>query len=128
MASIYDEVRDFVQMHYRLSRRTDSAFWIAAQEAEISGDLKRRLNLYDEVGMLDNLQAEAFTETSYFHLLTGNKRLPRRAPALAAAADPHMVHSILASIKAQNDQALRDLPPHEELLRRIHRIQLAKAS
>lgn len=128
MASIYDEVRDFVQMHYRLSRRADSAFWIAAREAEISGDLKRRLNLYDEVGMLDNLQAEAFTETSYFHLLTGNKRLPRRAPALAASADPHMVHSILASIKAQNDQALRDLPPHEELLRRIHRIQLARAS
>jgi hypothetical protein len=61
-------------MHYRLSRRTDGAFWIAAREAEISGDLKRRLSLYDEVGMLDHLQAEAFPETSYFHLLTGNKQ------------------------------------------------------
>lgn len=59
MASIYDEVRDFVQMHYQLSRRTDIAFRIIAREAEISGDLKRRLNLYDEVGMLDNLQAES---------------------------------------------------------------------
>jgi hypothetical protein len=78
--------------------------------------------------MLDNLQAEAFPETSYFHLLTGNKRLPRRAPALAASADPQMVHSILASIKAQNEQALRDLPPHEELLGRIHRLHLARAS
>jgi tryptophan halogenase len=128
MAVIYHEVRDFVQMHYRLSRRTDSAFWIAAREAEISVDLKRRLSLYDEVGILDHLQAEAFPETSYFHLLTGNKRLPRRAPALAASADPHMVHSILASIKAQNEQALLTLPLHEELLGRIHRIPLAKAS
>lgn len=128
MALIYDEVRDFVQMHYRLSRRTDSAFWIAAREAEISGDLKRRLSLYDEVGMLDQLQSEAFPETSYFHLLTGNQRLPRRAPALAAASDPHVVHSILASIKAQNEQALLALPSHEELIGRIHRIPLAKAS
>jgi hypothetical protein len=39
-----------------------------------------------------------------------------------------MVHSILASIKAQNEQALLILPLHEELLGRIHRIPLAKAS
>lgn len=128
MSFIYDEVRDFVQMHYRLSRRTDTAFWIAAREAEISSDLKRRLNLYDETGILDHLQAEAFPETSYFHLLTGNMRLPRRAPALSASADPHTVHSILASIKAQNEQALLDLPRHEELLGRIHRTGLARAS
>lgn len=95
MALIYDEVRDFVHMHYRLSRRTDSGFWIAARETEISGDLKRRLSLYDEVGMLNHLQAEAFPETRYFHLLTGNNRLPRRAPALSASADPQMVQSIL---------------------------------
>ncbi len=115
-------------MHYRLSRRTDTAFCIAAREAEISGDLKRRLSLYDEVGMLDHLQAEAFPETSYFHLLTGNNRLPRRTPALAASADPHMVRSILASIKAQNEHALNGLAQHEELLRWIHRIHPAKAS
>jgi hypothetical protein len=38
MALIYEEVRDFVQLHYRLNHRTDSAFWIAAREAEISGE------------------------------------------------------------------------------------------
>ena len=86
------------------------------------------VQLRKKFGMLCNLRAEAFTETSYFHLLTGNKRLSRRVPALSASADPHVVHSIRASIKAQNEQALRDLLPHEELLGRIHRVHSARAS
>ena len=86
------------------------------------------VQLRKKLGMLDNSQAEAFTETSDFHLLTGNRRLPRRTPALAASADSEVVHSRLASIKAQNEHALRDLPPHEELLGRIHRVHSARAS
>jgi tryptophan halogenase len=127
MKSIYDEVRDFVQLHYSLSQRTDTPFWIAAREAKLSTTLKRRLDLYDDAGTLDLLQPEAFPETSYFHLLTGNDRLPRRASALALTIDSHQIQGILTAINQQNQQAMRDLPLHEEVLKRIH-LPLAKAS
>ena len=120
MASIYDEVRDFVQMHYWLSQRTDTPFWIAARDARLSSALKRRLELYDDAGTLDLLQPEAFPESSYYHLLTGSGRLPRRASALALSVDPAQIQTILSAIQQQNKQALRDLPLHEELLNRIH--------
>jgi len=126
MASIYDEVRDFVQMHYWLSQRSDTPFWIAAREANLSSALKRRLDLYDDAGSLDALIPEAFPETSYYHLLTGNDRLPRRASALALSIDSEQIQGILSAIDQQNQHAMRDLPLHEEVLKRIY-APLAKA-
>jgi len=127
MASIYDDVRDFVQLHYWLSQRSDTPFWIAAREAKLSSALKRRLDLYDDAGSLDALHPEAFPETSYYHLLTGNDRLPRRAAALALSIDTEQIQGILTAIDQQNQRALRDLPLHEEVLKRICS-PLAKAS
>jgi tryptophan 7-halogenase len=127
MALIYDEVRDFVQLHYALSERVDTAFWIAAREAKLSPTLTRRLEMYDDAGTLDLLEPHAFPETSYYHLLTGSGRLPRRASALALSVDSVQIQSILSAIEQQNGQALRDLPLHEEILNRIH-TPLAKAS
>lgn len=127
MASIYDDVRDFVQLHYWLSQRSDTPFWIAAREAKLSSALKRRLDLYDDAGSLDALHPEAFPETSYYHLLTGNDRLPRRAAALALSIDTEQIQGILTAIDQQNQRALRDLPLHEEVLKRIYS-PLAKAS
>lgn len=127
MASIYDDVRDFVQMHYWLSQRSDTPFWIAAREAKLSPALKRRLEMYDDAGSLDTLLPEAFPETSYYHLLTGSGRLPRRASALALSIDSHQIRGILTAIQQQNEQVLRDLALHEEALNRIHS-PLAKAS
>ncbi len=128
MTSIYDDVRDFVQLHYALSKRNDTPFWIAAQDAALSPSLQRRLDLYDDAGSLDALQPEAVPETSYYHLLTGNDRLPRRASPLALSIESQQIQEILSAIELQNENALRDLPLHEELLNRIHNPVLAKAS
>lgn len=128
MSSLYDDVRDFIQLHYTLSQRGDTEFWNAARRTIVSDVLAARLELYDDAGVLDHPRAEAFTETSYYHILTGNQRLPRRAAAFALAVDPQEAQWVLQSIRRQTDQVLRDLPLHEELLNRIHRSSMAHAS
>jgi tryptophan halogenase len=120
MSAIYDEVRDFVQLHYALSQRTDTAFWLAAREAPLSSGVQRRLALYDDAGALDQLEPAAFSETSYYYLLSGSGRFPRRASALALSAESTRVQAVLSAINQQNQQALRDLPLHEEFLNLVH--------
>ncbi len=120
MVSLYDEVRDFVQLHYWLSQRQHEPFWQAARETPLSGSLKRRLEIYDDCGMLDQLQPEAFSETSYYHLLTGCGRLPRRVSTLAMSTNSDQVAEIMQAIRQQNDAVLRELPLHEAILDHIH--------
>lgn len=113
IAKLYDDVRDFVQMHYWLSQRTDTAFWTAAQAAPLSSALEHRMKLYDETSMFDVLQREAFADTSYYHILAGSRRLPKRAPLFAMATPSSAVQRILDTIARQNQTAVAHLEWHE---------------
>jgi tryptophan halogenase len=115
MTSLYDEVKDFVQLHYALSRREED-FWRDAREASMSSSLTERLALYDDCGWIDDLRNDGFQETSYYHILTGNGRLPRRPSALALANDPNRIQSVFQEILKQNEEMLAMLPLHREML------------
>lgn len=120
MTRIFDEVRDFVQLHYLASGRRDTPFWQEASGAAASDSLRRRLDAYDECGWLEDLLPEAFPDTSWFHILAGAGRLPRRPAPLTFAAPPGHVQGVLAAILRQNEQAVQRLESHRDLLDRIH--------
>lgn len=132
MAAVFRQVRDFIQLHYHLNQRSEEAdphgFWQAARNATVSGELQHRLKLYSESGTLPPLEADAFGDTSYYFLLTGSQRLPRRPSAIALAADAERISFVLRAIVDQNRTALRSLPLHEEALHQIHSATQAKAS
>jgi len=127
MTNVFDQVRDYVQLHYTLNERDDD-FWKAAAEQPVSSELQHRLKLYDENGTFHNLHPEAFPDTSYYHLLAGHGRLPKRPPAMALAVDRERLRFVMQAIRDQNRGALRDLPLHEEALKLVHTETLAKAS
>ena len=120
MTIAVQEVRDFAQLHYLLSRRTDTPFWQAATQSSQSSVIKQRLALYDAAGTMGPLAPEAFGQSSYRYLLAGCGRLPTQPTAYARSADPAMIQQTLRSILKANESALKDLPLHEELLDWIH--------
>jgi tryptophan halogenase len=128
MGALCDHVRDFIQLHYHLSRRSDSAFWNAARSAPLSDELVDLLRLYDDAGILDLPRADIFPDTSWYHILTGNDRLPRRADRLSLAAPHSAVRQTLAAIDEQNRRAVSQFPRHEDLLPLWRRGPLARAS
>lgn len=123
----FDQILDFVQLHYLVNQR-DEPFWKAARDARQSNELRHRLNLYDEIGMLDQLQPSAFPDASYYYLLAGNQRLPKRAPAISLSVDQQRLQFVMKAILDQNRNALRSLPLHEEMLQHVHANPIAKAS
>lgn len=123
----FDEIRDFVQLHYLVNQR-EEPFWKAARETAQSAPLMHRLRLYDEVGMLDILQPNAFPDASYYYLLAGNGRLPKRPAAFSLSTDSERLQFVLTAILDQNRNALRELPLHEEMLQFVHTMPVAKAS
>ncbi len=120
MALAVDEIRDFAQLHYSLSKRTDSPFWRAATNVPASANIKQRLALYDACATVGPLAPEAFAEFEYQHLLAGCGRLPSKPTVNSRSADPAMIQQGLRSLLKSNEAALKDLPLHEELLDWIH--------
>lgn len=120
MTAATEEIRDFAQLHYLLSRRTDAPFWQAATSTPVSESLRHRLELYATCGRLGMLAPEAFSESSYQYLLAGCGRLPNQPTAYSQAANPALIQESLRRLLEFNETALKDLALHEDLLDWIH--------
>lgn len=120
MAAAYDEVRDFVVLHYLLSQR-DDVFWRDARNVPVPDTLRESLALYDENGRIDNPRLQLFLEPSYFFILAGNGRLPRRPIVEADVAPAGETWHVLDRIREQNRQFAAQMPGHGAYLAELHR-------
>ena len=120
MQTAVKEIRDFTQLQYGLSKRTDTPFWRAVTTMPMSEELLQRLALYLASGSVGPLAPEAIAEGNYHYLLAGCGRLPGQPTVYARAADPAMIQQSLRSLLKSNEATLKDLPLHEELLDWIH--------
>lgn len=120
MASLYEEVRDFIVLHYLMNRRTGSEFWKASREVNIPESLVKSLELYDETGFLNRFKKELFGEPSYYCICSGANRLPKNTLPIVNYAELEKVLDIMRQIRAQNEQFVNAMPTHGDLIAQIH--------
>jgi tryptophan halogenase len=120
MDELYDEVRDFIVLHYWLAKR-EEPFWRDSRNVPLPESLRARIALYDETGRIESNKRELFVETSYFFIFTGAGRLPRRMIAEAESAGRGDVWRILDGIRADNCDFAERMPPHGAYLEQLHR-------
>ena len=126
MAEAYEEARDFIVLHYHLSRRNEP-FWRDARSVPLSEWLRGVLELYDETGRIGSPRMQAFPESSYYFLLTGAGRVPRRLVHEAAAARPSDVWHALDRTLAESRREAERMPTHVSYLGRLHQTTVLNA-
>ncbi len=98
----YEDVRDFIIAHYKVTRREDTPFWAYLKHMEVPETLMRRLDLFSSSArFFQYASAELFREESWVQVLLGQ--------GLDARPDP-MVDLI------PEDQALGFLKDIEEVI------------
>jgi tryptophan halogenase len=127
MGAAYQEVRDFIVLHYLLNQRSDSEFWRANRETPPPDSLARTLELYDANGTLDWDRHFLFGETSFYAVAAGFGRLPRRHAPRTEFSDAGKVREIFASIRRQHAEVARSLPSHEAYIRALNALPAAPA-
>lgn len=117
MNSQFEQVRDFLIMHYKLNQREDSDFWRYCQNMSIPASLEERLGMYLDTGQLTNCDNETFVETNWIAVLFGQNYLPntynRRADSLA----PERLQALMAQMEATVRAFVSNSPSHGEFVR-----------
>ncbi len=116
----YEEILDFVVLHYCLTRRDDSAFWREVQRAErVPERLAEALSLWrNKTPSLSDCHdaLQLFSHTPYEYVLYGmDFQRERIAHIDSARLAPTEVP---ASIRRTVDDATQRLPPHDAWLAR----------
>ena len=112
----FEQVRDFIILHYLLNRREDAEFWRANRALRPPDSLAETLAYYDATGIVDWQQRPLFRESSFYAIAAGFGRLPRKHHPMADQADAAKARHRMDEIRARNQAIARVLPDHAELI------------
>ena len=121
MGYAWDRVVDFIKLHYCISDRTDSQFWLDNKKAETIPDtLKARLQLWQQFSPQKEdffSKFEIFDYDNYLYLLYGMNFKTKLAPLPSHSHDKLKVQA--EGIKSIAAQLNLQLPSHRELINKI---------
>lgn len=77
MLAEYDNVKDFLIAHYKITRREDTPFWAHCRHMDIPDSLKARLDSFENHNQSLVQPNELFKEASWFAVLAGQGLMPK---------------------------------------------------
>lgn len=120
---LFDEVRDFICLHYRLGNRTDDPYWIDARQAlDVPDSLAENLELWKRTlpATFDLHNATLFSHDTYQAVLLGKRVYDTgygdRDAVCRRAGDPEAWSKYLKRVSVGIRKAVKDLPDHRTLL------------
>lgn len=123
----WDRVIDFIKLHYVLSQRTDSEFWLANRQASsCPASLLDNLALwrYQVPTAYDfHSKLEIFNLENYLYVLYG-MRFQTQAPEQSRTPQQLQAQQLSRFYADKAQQLQRELVPHRQLLERIRRYGL----
>ncbi len=122
----YDNVKDFLIAHYKVTQRDDTLFWKHCSHMEIPDSLKVRLDIFRQTGHVHLRPHELFTEASWFSVLVGQGLFPADHHPLADGISEDQLKLRLAKIRTGITDRLNSLPDHGAYLERIANMQVAE--
>ena len=132
MAKRYENVADFIKLHYCLTRREDSEFWRDNVRPDtVSDGLKERLERwrFRPPSFLDmDPNNDIFTDANWQYVLYGlgyKTDLSAQAGAYRYYDD---AKARFAEIRRQGDNALLSLPTHRALIERVRKSGFMRSS
>jgi tryptophan halogenase len=112
MAIRYESVRDFIIMHYKLTRRDDSEFWRYCANMPIPDSLSHQIELFRETGRVAVLDPDGFAEPSFVAMLMGLGVVPKRYDPFVDHIDIRQLHGHFAGLRDAIAQAVARMPDH----------------
>jgi len=112
----YEQVRDFVILHYKQTLRRDTPFWRDVAAMDVPQRLAERISLFEAHGRVFLEPGELFTETSWVAVMLGQGLNPRGFDLQARNLPEEQVREQLRRMAALIRRGAEVMPSHAEFL------------
>ena len=112
----YEQIRDFLILHYKATERTDSAFWNHCRTMDIPDSLRRKMALFRANGRVFRDNNELFGEASWLQVMVGQRVLPQGYHPMADLRTEAELDAILGDVKRVVAKCVDVMPTHAEFI------------
>jgi tryptophan halogenase len=119
IGSRYESIRDFIIMHYKLTKRDDTEFWRYCANMTIPDSLAHQIELFRETGRITILDPDSFGQPSFVSMLTGLGVEPKRYDPFVDTVDMRELHGHFAGLRDLIVQTVARMPAHGAYLDKI---------
>ncbi|MBU3005404.1 tryptophan halogenase family protein [Paraglaciecola arctica] len=115
MMTDYNEIKDFIVLHYCQTERDDSPFWQFCKNMQIPETLKSRMELFEKTGRYVHRDKEIFVD-SWLQVMIGQGLIPEQYHGLADELSESELREFLQQIEEDIATKVQQLPSHGEYL------------
>ena len=115
---VTEDIRDFIILHYKATRRSDSDFWNYCRTMDVPDKLASKIELWRSKGRIFREGAELFGTPSWVAVLLGQGVVPEEVEPTAAAIDAALVSDALEKMRLSYRQLAEHMPTHGDFIAR----------
>jgi tryptophan halogenase len=116
MQDLFEDVRDFVILHYKATRRDDSDFWNYCRTMDVPDGLAAKLELWRSKGRVFREGRELFATASWVAVLLGQGIFPEGHEPIANAIDPDVAADALDKMRLSYRRMAEHMPAHADFI------------
>jgi tryptophan 7-halogenase len=112
----FEQVRDFIILHYHATQRDDTAYWNHCRTMAVPETLTRKTALFAGNGRFFHQNDELFGDTSWVQVMWGQGIRPQGYHPLVDNTDTQTNQKMLANVKAVMHAVVDRMPTHEQYI------------
>ncbi len=112
----YEHIRDFLILHYKVTRRDDSAFWNYCRNMPVPATLQRKIDLFASNGRIHPSKDEFFTEMSWLQVMVGQGIKPKGYHPFADLRPEPEVVAYLRNVEQVIAKCVTAMPSQSEFI------------
>ncbi len=115
-AAEFEQIRDFLVLHYHRTDREDSEFWRYCKHMDVPESLSHKIELFASSGRVGRDADDLFKEASWVQVMVGQGIVPiGHDPMAGGLSDPQLAE-FLGNVRTLVERAVGGLPTHEQYL------------
>ncbi len=115
----YEQARDFIILHYAITRRTDSAYWQQRKDTRLPGSLQAKLDLFSSYGRVFRQDDDIFAVDNWLAVMLGQGITPQSYDPMVNSLPLHEVKNLVSHVRRAVSTAAYALPRHDAFVSAI---------
>jgi len=114
----FEQVRDFIILHYKATSRDDSDFWRYCRDMAVPDELDYRMRSFRESGRVIYSKRELFVETNWISVFLGQHVIPECTDLRVDCTPDDKINAQMRQMHEVIRRAAASMPSHEDTISR----------